>query len=87
MSTWHNPIGTVRRESHDDGGHSVWVMVDSPLAGHNWLCIQSTAPGNVMEMLPSDQNVDDWPVIGWVDLRLDFVVTGFTQPAKIPRTN
>lgn len=47
-----DPIGTIRREEHD-GGYSIWVRVDFDRRRDErpWLCVHSTAWGNVGERL------------------------------------
>lgn len=61
-STATDLIGTVRHEPHGDG-YSVWVKVKSVRTNRltdersdwtEWLCIYSTADGNVGEYLPCD---------------------------------
>lgn len=44
-------IGQVRIENHE-GGHSVWVMIDGSGGLGEWLCVWSTAPGNLQADLP-----------------------------------
>jgi hypothetical protein len=49
-------IGTVRHETHGDG-YSVWVKVQASRRSEffpYWLCVHSTAEGNIGEHLPCD---------------------------------
>lgn len=74
-----DPIGTVRREDHPEcAGYSIWVLVGQPDVAWDtdaheyrtvmgtplWLCIQSTAPGNVAVCL--DAVPHSFPIIGAV---------------------
>jgi hypothetical protein len=47
-----DPIGLVRIEQHD-GGHSVWLHTGGT-PGNEWLCVWSTAGGNIGCTLPPD---------------------------------
>lgn len=58
-----DPIGTVREEVHGDG-HSTWVRM--PRSGGEWMCVDSTAEGNVGQTLRSDEIDISWRVIGAV---------------------
>jgi hypothetical protein len=55
-----DPIGTVRREDHEDGsGHTVWLRQDpgypdSEMRDTEWTCIWSTALGNIGVRLGDD---------------------------------
>ena len=66
-----DPIGTIRRETHD-AGHSIWVRMDpgypdNQLVDTEWTCIWSTAPGNIAERLGSPIiEQDKNPIIGQV---------------------
>lgn len=62
-ATTHPPvlIGTVRREDHNDGGHSVWMYGKTAHYEPRWWCIYSTAAGNVGERWPSLRDVSGFP--------------------------
>jgi len=80
-------IGTIRRETHQgpDGkpntGWSLWCLVARrtyPLYGAGdlrnvWLCLDSTASGNVGEYLQSNKDY------GWVLVREGVYVGGLTD--------
>lgn len=63
-----DPIGTVRREEHGDGGHTIWARIppgypDSELVDTEWTAVWSTAEGALGARL-GDEAISQHPVIG-----------------------
>lgn len=56
-----DPVGTVRREKHDEG-FSVWLASLDHNEDRYWVCVYSTAPGNRGQML-EDRYVGDTEVV------------------------
>jgi hypothetical protein len=61
-----NPIGTIRRETLDDGGYSIWIRMDpgypdNQLTDTEWTCVWSTASGNIGTRMGTDVIEDQLP--------------------------
>jgi hypothetical protein len=65
-----DPVGTVRQESHEDGGHSIWIRQDPGYPDNQfmrteWTCIWSTVPCNIGDRCGNEVTKDS-TVIGQV---------------------